>query len=303
MTQIPRRRHNPADVTLSPAMEDYLKAIFNLTREGESASTQSLATRLEVSPASATKMMKRLAEARLVVHEPYQGVRLTESGQKIAVEILRHHRLLELYLTQALGYSWDEVHEEAERLEHYISEKLEARICEFLGNPSFDPHGSPIPTLDGELPQRALIRLDESAVNELYQVARVKEPVGVHLQELDKLGMVPGVTVVTFGRPPGGKVHLKIGRKEHLVEPALCRNILCRSASQECFPAQDSLVGERVQIAQLRGGQKTALEAFGLALSSAIERTDGGYLSLDTERQVNSEALDFVLVEALDPAS
>ena len=131
----------------------------------------------------------------------------------------------------------------------------------------------------------------------------MKEPVGVHLQELDKLGMVPGVTVVTFGRPPGGKVHLKIGRKEHLVEPALCRNILCRSASQECFPAQDSLVGERVQIAQLRGGQKTALEAFGLALSSAIERTDGGYLSLDTERQVNSEALDFVLVEALDPAS
>lgn len=297
MTQIPKRRHNPGDVTLSPAMEDYLKAIFSLTRDGGSASTQNLAGRLDVSAASATKMMKRLAESGLVLHEPYQGVKLTDSGQKIAVEILRHHRLLELYLTQALGYSWDEVHEEAELLEHYISEKLEARICEFLGNPSFDPHGSPIPTLDGELPRRSLVRLNETTLNELYQVARVKEPEGEKLQALDRLGLVPGVTIRTFGRPPEGKVHLKIGRQEHLVAHEVCSNVLCRPATQECFPAQDSLVGEQLAITQLRGRQKKVLEPFGLVLNSTIERTEQGYQCGEHNRFIAAEALREVLVE------
>ena len=146
MTQTPKRRFSPEGLTLSPAMEDYLKAIFTLGRQGNAVSTQALARRLQFSPASVTKMIKRLAEYKLVSYEKYQGVHLTESGRRVAVEILRHHRLLELYLTQALGFSWDEVHEEAERLEHFISEKLEAKICDFLGNPDFDPHGAPIPT-------------------------------------------------------------------------------------------------------------------------------------------------------------
>ena len=147
MTQIPRRRFTPEGINLSPAMEDYLKAIFSLGRQGGPVSTQALADRMEFSPASATKMIKKLAEYKLVNYEKYRGVELTESGRKVAVEILRHHRLLELYLTQALGYSWDEVHDEAELLEHFISEKLEARICEFLGNPDFDPHGASHPDL------------------------------------------------------------------------------------------------------------------------------------------------------------
>ena len=273
MTQIPRRRHAPQNLSLSPAMEDYLKAVFSLTRENKAASTQKLAQRLKVSPASATKMIKRLAESGLLAYERYQGVQLTETGRKIAVEIVRHHRLLELYLTQALGFSWDEVHEEAELLEHYISEKLEARICDFLGNPSFDPHGSPIPTLEGEMPTSALTRLTQTRLNELYEVARIQSSQQDQLQELAELGLVPGVTVTVFGRPPQGKVHVKIGRKEHLIPPELCHLVKCREAERECFPAAQLSPGERGQLSHLRGGSAKS----GLGLGDTLLREDEGF--------------------------
>lgn len=131
-------------------MEDYLKAIFELGEKG--IKTQMLADELELSAASVTNMLKKLAALKLVEHEKYYGSSLTESGRLIALETLRHHRLLETYLAQALGYEWHEVHDEAEKLEHHISEAFEARIAAALGDPVFDPHGDPIPQLDGSLP-------------------------------------------------------------------------------------------------------------------------------------------------------
>ena len=262
-------------------MEDYLKAVFTLTTEDEAASTQSLAERLQVSPASATKMIKRLAESRLLVHEPYQGVKLTETGRKVAVEIVRHHRLLELYLTQALGFTWDEVHEEAERLEHYISEKLEARICEFLGNPSFDPHGSPIPTLEGDIPRRSLLGLDQIPLNELFEVARVQESDPSRLKSLGELGIVPGVTVVVFGRPAGGKTHLKVGRQEHLIKPQLCPSVGCRPSVNETFPVEELQIGETGQVAHLRNLSQEYLKTHGVELGTSIQRTEDGYILND----------------------
>src|SRR5579871_5840562 len=143
----------------SPSIEDYIKAIYKAHQEAEEVTTQEVAARVGVSAAAVSKMLKRLAELRLIEHTPYQGVRLTEAGEKMALEIIRHHRLLELYLVQALGYGWDEVHEEAERLEHHISEEFEARIDALLGYPATDPHGDPIPKRDGSvavLPDHAL---------------------------------------------------------------------------------------------------------------------------------------------------
>ncbi|MCL4454669.1 MAG: metal-dependent transcriptional regulator [Deinococcus sp.] len=148
---------------LSEAQEDYLKQILLLSPSasetpegpGDPVSTQGLAERLGVRPASVTGMLKKLSELRLVEYEPYRGVRLTESGHKVALEVLRHHRLLETYLHQALGYGWEQVHAEAERLEHHISEAFEQKIAEWLGHPERDPHGDLIPTVELALPKNA----------------------------------------------------------------------------------------------------------------------------------------------------
>lgn len=149
----PKRRLPPPNgLNLSPAMEDYLKAISLLDGQSKIVATQALADRMKVSPPSVTNMVKRLAKAELIEYEPYRGVRLTRSGRDVAVEMVRHYRLLKLYLVQALGFRWDEVEDDAERLEHYISEKLEDRISAALGDPSFGADGSPIPTLEGEVP-------------------------------------------------------------------------------------------------------------------------------------------------------
>ncbi|MEX0780918.1 MAG: metal-dependent transcriptional regulator [Balneolales bacterium] len=137
---------------LSESQEDYLKNIYKLSEEGEAVPTMLLSDELAVKPASVTNMLKKLAEMKLLLHQPYKGVRLTEAGEKVALEIIRHHRLLELYLSEVLGYGWEEVHDEAERLEHVISENFEAKIAEMLGHPRHDPHGDPIPTPELELP-------------------------------------------------------------------------------------------------------------------------------------------------------
>jgi DtxR family transcriptional regulator, Mn-dependent transcriptional regulator len=131
---------------VSPAVQDYAKAIYALqTRAGSAVSTHDLAERLEVTPGSASGMMRKLDELGLVTHEPYHGVKLTQSGERVALEVLRHHRLLELYLSESLGLPWDRVHDEAEVLEHVLSEDLEERIAAKLGDPTHDPHGDPIP--------------------------------------------------------------------------------------------------------------------------------------------------------------
>src|SRR5215212_6991125 len=146
-------------IEISTAVQDYAKAIWSIAQRGDGpVSTSALAERLHVSPASASAMVKRLESLGLASREPYHGVQLTRTGERVALEVLRHHRLLELYLAQALGMPWDRVHEEAEVLEHAISEEVSERIADALGNPTHDPHGDPIPTADGmieEAPTRA----------------------------------------------------------------------------------------------------------------------------------------------------
>ncbi|MDL2345847.1 metal-dependent transcriptional regulator, partial [Deinococcus sp. MIMF12] len=159
---------------LSPSAEDYLKHLYVLGQGGK-VNTQALADALGVVPASATGMLRKLNEQGLVAHAPYQGARLTAEGEQVALEVLRHHRLLELFLHRALGVPLDEVHEEAERLEHALSERLEARIAAWLGDPTHDPHGDPIPTVRGEVPARAERRLTQLAPEETATVARVPD--------------------------------------------------------------------------------------------------------------------------------
>ncbi len=182
--------------TLTEAMQDYLKTMWHLACEtGEPVSTTALAEALGVAPASVTNMLKRLAELSLVEWEPYRGVVLTPAGEKIALEVIRHHRLIELYLAEALGYSWDQVHEEAERLEHHISEQFEAAIAELLGHPTHDPHGDPIPTPDLQIvaiPTRPLTTLDPGHRGIVRRVAN-QEP--ETLRSLAEKGVRLGILV------------------------------------------------------------------------------------------------------------
>lgn len=198
-------------------MQDYLKAIYRLQEEG-APSTKALADALQVTPASATNMIKRLAELELVTHEPYQGVRLTERGELVALEVLRHHRLIELFLVETLGLSWDQVHDEAEVLEHHISEELEARIAEFLGHPEHDPHGDPIPKLNGDIAPvdgRPLVELHNGASGELVRVANQDPEV---LRFLGDHGLYPGTSVrIERVDTPAGVVLVEVaGEHVHL---------------------------------------------------------------------------------------
>lgn len=277
-------------------MEDYLKAIFHLGRSGQSVTTQALADRMEVSPASVTKMLKRLAEVRLVEYEKYQGVHLTESGRRVAVEILRHHRLLELFLTRALGYTWDEVHDEAELLEHFISEKLEARIAELLGHPSFDPHGAPIPTLDGELPQSDHSRLGEQELYVPYEVSRVSDSDAEALKELATLCIVPAITVTLLGRPPEGLYHLRVGRREVLCPPALCARVWTRPERAMRVTADQMVCGEHAVIHLLRGGQQREIGALGIGPEKPLERTEKGFSSQGEGLALTTEQARSVIV-------
>ena len=188
----------PADVPerISAAMEDYLKAIHQIAElTGEPASTQALADRLGVSTASVTGMVKKLDGMRLATHEPYRGVVLTARGAAVALEVLRHHRLLELYLVQYLGVPWEEVHAEADRLEHHISEGLEDRIAAKLGQPSHDPHGDPIPARDGTIVEIPTAPLSALIAGGRSRIARVSDRSPQLLQYLAERGLVPGAPV------------------------------------------------------------------------------------------------------------
>lgn len=199
-TSFPEGHQGPA---LSSAAEDYLKAIFELG--GEDVGTGELAGLLDVSPASVTGMLRRLAELRLVMHERYRGVTLTEAGRKVALETVRHHRLIETYLAEALGYSWFAVHDEAEKLEHHISEEFEDRIAEALGHPSHDPHGDPIPDRDGRVPDVSGRPLTELPPGE-YVVTRITRLPFDTLAWLDELGIRPGTCVVLQAVAEDGSV-------------------------------------------------------------------------------------------------
>ena len=196
---------------LSEAQEDYLKQVLLLSGEGP-VTTQALAERMGVRPASVTGMLKKLASLGLVDYAPYRGVTLTEAGRAVALEVLRHHRLIETYLAEALGYDWDEVHEEAERLEHHISEAFEARIAEWLGHPERDPHGDPIPTAGLALPHGEGPRISESRPGR-YRLLRVRAQDEGTLALLARLGLVPGARfeLMEYGAE-GARIEVAEGR-------------------------------------------------------------------------------------------
>jgi DtxR family transcriptional regulator, Mn-dependent transcriptional regulator len=202
---------------ISPAMEDYLKAIHQIAETtGAAVSTQDLADRLNVSTASVTGMIKRLDSLRLVTHQPYHGVALTDRGRAVALEVIRHHRLLELYLVEHLGMPWDEVHAEADRLEHHISEGLEDRIAAILGQPRLDPHGDPIPARDGSMVEVATVPLAVVEAGARVTIARVSDRSSDLLQYLAERGLKPGASVVVATRDElAGVIALDVEGERH----------------------------------------------------------------------------------------
>jgi DtxR family transcriptional regulator, Mn-dependent transcriptional regulator len=212
----------------SPAIEDYLKGIYTLETEGGDplVSTKAVADRMNVSAASATNMLKRLGDMKLVSYVPYRGGALTEAGRKIALEVIRHHRLLETYLSEALGVPWDAVHQEAEILEHVLSEDLEDRISALLGHPTFDPHGHPIPSKDGTMPPASERTLWDVGDGEPAAIERVRDSDAEALRYLDSLGMRPGAALEVVGRGPvGGPLMIKVGGEQHAISRELAEAV------------------------------------------------------------------------------
>ena len=219
---------------LSQALEDYLKVIYVLEADGEKATTTAIAQALEVSNASVTNMLKKLAGMNLIVHESYKGAELSPAGKKVALEILRHHRLLELYLKEVMGYSWDEVHDEAEKLEHHISEQFEDRIAELLNHPTHDPHGDPIPSKDGVMPKKATLALHDAELNTLYMVGRVKDQNPELLRYLEKLGVLPGVELTIVEKAPfDGPVAISLAGQVLSIGFAIAQDIFLIQPNQQ----------------------------------------------------------------------
>jgi DtxR family Mn-dependent transcriptional regulator len=201
---------------ISQAMQDYLKAIYKLHGRSNLVSTSALAELLGVAPASVTNMCKKLAELHLVEYEPYQGVRFTPAGKKLALEIVRHHRLIELYLAEALNVPWDRVHEEAEKLEHVISEDLEDRMAAALGDPLYDPHGAPIPSRAGVIPQQPSGRLVDMHAGDRLVVVEVDDHDSELLRYLGSLGLYPGTEILLKNCAPfDGPLTVCIGQDQH----------------------------------------------------------------------------------------
>lgn len=203
---------------LGEAAGDCLKAIYKLQVQESPVATSALAARLGVTEPTVTAMVKRLAKMGLVFHTPYRGVQLTSSGEKVALEIIRHHRLLELYLVEALGLSWDKVHAEADRLEHLLSEEVEERMDAALGHPTIDPHGDPIPTRDGQIDQAAYRSLADLEPGETATVRRVPDDDPKLLQYLAELGLVPNARIQLLDKAPfRGPLTLWVGENQRVV--------------------------------------------------------------------------------------
>jgi DtxR family Mn-dependent transcriptional regulator len=210
----------------SQQIEDYLKTIYLLQQRCGEASTTSIAGALSVKPASVTGMLKKLTELNLVRHAPYQGVTLTKAGEKVALEIIRHHRLLELFLFETLGYTWDEVHVEADRLEHVISEDFEERIAARLGNPTVDPHGDPIPGRNGHVDAVEQLRLIDLPCGHSAHITRVSDANSEMLRYAAGLGLKPQtrITLIEAG-PFGGSLRVKVGKTEHAIGRELAAQV------------------------------------------------------------------------------
>ena len=212
---------NLKDISISISIEDYLKAIWLVAQEGV-ASTNTLAEQLQVASPSVSAMLGKLQDAGFVSHERYRGVTLTARGRQEALRLLRRHRLVETFLLEHLGYGWDEVHGEAERLEHAVSDRFTERLAEFLGHPSHDPHGDPIPEADGTLPDTPNVPLAEVEVGRALQVSRLLSQASDVLSYLADVGIQPGVRLeVTRREPVGGLVHVTLGDKQEVLSKEL----------------------------------------------------------------------------------
>ena len=200
------------------AQEDYLKALYQLHGDQRPVPTRELAQRLGISSPSVSEMVARLSAQGMVEHDKYRGQQLTREGRKVALELVRHHRLLEMFLVQVLGYSWDEVHDEAERLEHVISERMEQRIFELLGRPELDPHGHAIPTLTGKVRSVSNRPLSECRAGEKVVVQGVSDDDAGKLRELDRRGLLPGTRVDVVAESKfEGPIEVRIkGRRDSL---------------------------------------------------------------------------------------
>jgi len=208
-------------------MEDYLKAVYKLREHHEQVSTTALADYLKIAPASVTNMCKKLAELNLLTYEPYQGVKFTATGEKMALEIVRHHRLIELYLAEALGVPWDQVHDEAEKLEHVISEDLEERMATVLGDPQFDPHGAPIPSRSGAMVQPESGRLVDMNVGDRLVVVEVDDDDPELLRHLGDKGLYPGTDLRLLGQAPfEGPITVDLGGQRHDLSYHVAQTIL-----------------------------------------------------------------------------
>lgn len=219
--------------SLTRSVEDYLKAIYRLSPEGRPASTSDIAHLLELSPASVSGMVKRLSEHGLLEHAPYRGVQLTSEGRRAALRMVRRHRLIEAYLVAFLGYSWDTVHDEAERLEHAVSNTLVERMAAVLGNPTADPHGDPIPAPDGSIDEPASVPLADVAPGRTVELRRVGESQPDRLRYIASIGLTPGAVVSVVERQPfRGPLTIQVGGRTHVIGHELAQILFCIAESQ-----------------------------------------------------------------------
>lgn len=217
-----------AQPPLTRSVEDYLKAIYHLSLDGQPASTSAIAQALELAPPSVSGMIRRLSDQGLLRHVPYRGVELTDLGRRAALRMVRRHRVIEAYLVDRLGYSWDTVHEEAERLEHAVSDGLIERMAAALGHPQVDPHGDPIPDAQGNVEELLYTPLTEVPAGEMVEVRRVDTSHPERLRYLATTGLVPGAALTVLDRQPfDGPITIGVGARQQVIGHELARLILC----------------------------------------------------------------------------
>ncbi len=218
---------------LTRSVEDYLKSVFHLTNQGGFATTSGIAGMLEVAPPSVSGMMKRLSETGLIEHVPYRGVQLTPQGRRAALQMIRRHRILEVYLTTKLGYDWGDVHVEAERLEHAVSDKLIERMAVALGEPRYDPHGAPIPTAAGEIEEAELVTLADVPVGSTVVLRQVGDEDPDRLRYLAEQGLTPGARLAVIERQPfNGPTTVRLGMETRVVGRELAGLLWCEEVDK-----------------------------------------------------------------------
>ncbi len=223
--------HPHASESLTRSVEDYLKAIYRLSDQGQHATTSEIANHLGLSAPSVTGMVKRLSEQGLVTHEPYKGVSLTAEGRRGALRMLRRHRLIEAYLVAFLGYGWETVHDEAERLEHAVSDQLVERMAAALGHPSVDPHGDPIPSADGSIDVPRYVPLSELETGDVAEIRQVATNEPERLRYLGQLGLLPGTTITIENREPfDGPISVRAGNLQQVLGNEIAQLLLCARA-------------------------------------------------------------------------